>query len=162
MYYKMRIGLVVVLFAALPFLAGCATFSLASGIGPHQVHEATGAMAKDYPKPMRETWDACLAACKDYSLKVTEQKFDPKQSSITAIQPAIFLVPELPVRVNLTAKSDQVTTVVIRFGGEKSGNPFYESDLKKNEQWFHGQIMSHLGMQREMTPEDIFNLIFIP
>jgi hypothetical protein len=116
-------------------LAGCVETILiglggAAAIGTYKWMEGT--MEKDYPRPMQETWNAALAACKDLSLKITTQEYSPLESKIEAVAP-----PDTNVKIQLVARPNQITTVKVRFG--LIGNVDASA-------YFHRRIMHHLGM----------------
>ncbi len=116
-------------------LAGCVETILiglggAAAIGTYKWMEGT--MEKDYPRPMQETWNAALAACKDLSLKITTQGYNPLESKIEAVAP-----PDTNVKIQLVARPNQITTVKVRFG--LMGNVDASA-------YFHRRIMHHLGM----------------
>jgi len=91
-----------------------------------------GTMEKDYPRPMQETWNATLAACKDLNMKIASQQFNPMDSKIEAVLP-----PDTNVKIQLIARPNQITTVKVRFG--MLGNVDASA-------YFHRRIMQHLGM----------------
>ncbi len=124
-----------ILLAALLLLAGCVETMLiglggAAAIGSYKWMEGT--MEKDYPRPMQETWNATLAACKDLQLKITGQQYSPMESHIEATQP-----PDTNVKIQLISRPNQITTVKVRFG--LMGN----ADASA---YFHRRIMDHLGL----------------
>lgn len=116
-------------------LAGCVETMLlglgaTAALGTYKWIEGT--MEKDYPRPMQETWNAALAACKDLSLKITVQEYTPLDSKIEAVAP-----PDTNVKIQLVARPNQITTVKVRFG--LMGNVDASA-------YFHRRIMHHLGL----------------
>ncbi len=121
--------------AAWLFAAGCAEmmlFSLggAAAIGSYKWLEGT--MEKDYPRPMQETWNATLAACKDMQLKINKEQFNPTESTIEAVAP-----PDTNVKIQLVSRPNQITTLKVRFG--LMGN-------QDASAYFHRQVLRHLGL----------------
>jgi hypothetical protein len=94
-----------------------------------------GTMEKDYPRPIQETWNATLAACRDLNLKLASQQYNPLDSRIEAVQP-----PDTNVKIQLIARPNQITTVKVRFG--LMGNLDASA-------YFHRRIMEHLHMAPE-------------
>ncbi len=134
MQSKRRLMLAGVL-AGLLFTAACVPMVLmsvggAAALGSYKWFEGT--MEKDYPKPMQETYNAALAACKDLNLKVSGQQYNALDSRIEAVQP-----PDTSVKIQLTARPNQITTLKIRFG--MMGN-------EDASAYFHRRVMHHLGM----------------
>jgi hypothetical protein len=124
-----------ILLAALLLLAGCVETMLiglggAAAIGSYKWMEGT--MEKDYPRPMQDTFNAALAACKDLQLKITSQQYSPMESQIEATQP-----PDTNVKIQLISRPNQITTVKVRFG--LMGN----ADASA---YFHRRVMEHLGL----------------
>lgn len=129
-----RTRLVVVL-AALLLSAGCVPMLLmslggAAAIGSYKWMEGT--MEKDYPRPMQDTWNAALAACKDMNLKIQSQQYTPTESTIEAVAP-----PDTNVKIQLVARPNQITTVKVRFG--LMGN-------QDASAYFNRRILEHLGL----------------
>jgi hypothetical protein len=134
MWKKWRLRLAGVLVVLL-FTAACVeTILLGIGataaLGTYKWIEGT--MEKDYPRPMQETWNATLAACRDLNMKITGQQFAPMDSRIEAVQP-----PDTNVKIHLVGRPNQITTVKVRFG--LMGNVDASA-------YFHRRIMHHLGM----------------
>jgi hypothetical protein len=129
-----RLKLVAVLLA-LNLTAGCAAMLLmgvggAGAIGTYKWIEGT--MEKDYPRPIGETWNAALAACKDMNLKIQTQQYGALESRIEAVAP-----PDTNVKVQIIARPNNITTVKVRFG--IMGNVDYSA-------YFHRRILHHLGI----------------
>ena len=127
-----KLGLLLL---ALLLTAGCVETMLLSagmtaGIGSYKWMEGT--MEKDYPRPIQDTWNAALAACRDLQLKITAQEYNPLDSHIEAIQP-----PDTNVKIQLIARPNQITTVKVRFG--LTGN-------QDASAYFHRRILVHLGL----------------
>ena len=101
-----------------------------TAIGAYKWMEGT--MEKDYPRPMQETFNATLAACKDLGLKISSQQYGPTESRLEAVQP-----PDTTVKIQLLARPNQITTVKVRFG--LMGN-------QDASAYFHRRVMHHLGM----------------
>lgn len=131
---RWRLQLAGVLLVLL-FTAGCVETVLigagaAAAIGTYKWMEGT--MEKDYPRGMQETWNGALAACRDLSLKIATQQYNPLDSRIEAVQP-----PDTNVKVQLIARPNNITTVKVRFG--MLGNVDASG-------YFHRRIMQHLGV----------------
>jgi hypothetical protein len=125
----------VIVLVALLFSAGCAAMMLmslggAAAIGSYKWMEGT--MEKEYPRPMQDTWNATLAACKDLQLKISSQQFNPTESIIEAVAP-----PDTNVKIQLIARPNQITTVKVRFG--LMGNLDASA-------YFHRRVLHHLGL----------------
>lgn len=101
-----------------------------TAIGAYKWMEGT--MEKDYPRPMQETFNATLGACKDLGLKISSQQYGPTESRIEAVQP-----PDTTVKIQLIARPNQITTLKVRVG--LMGN----QDVSA---YFHRRVMHHLGM----------------
>lgn len=119
-------------------LAGCVETVLlgvgaTAALGSYKWIEGT--MEKDYPRPIQETWNATLAACRDLNLKLASQQYNPLDSRIEAVQP-----PDTNVKIQLIARPNQITTVKVRFG--MLGNVDASA-------YFHRRIMYHLHMAPE-------------
>jgi len=124
-----------ILLAALLLTAGCVETMLiglgaSAAIGSYKWMEGT--MEKDYPRPMQDTWNATLAACKDLQLKISAQEYNPMESKIEAVAP-----PDTNVKIQLVGRPNQITTVKVRFG--LMGNVDASA-------YFHRRIMHHLGL----------------
>jgi hypothetical protein len=134
MQNKWRVRLAGLLVALL-FTSACIETMLigvgaTTAIGAYKWMEGT--MEKDYPRPMQETFNAALAACKDLGLKISSQQYNPMDSRIEAVQP-----PDTTVKIQLIGRPNQITTVKVRFG--LMGN-------QDASAYFHRRIMHHLGM----------------
>ena len=92
-----------------------------------------GTMEKDYPRSMKETFDATMEAARRLNLKISsEPLLTPSESKILA-----STQDGTDVKVELLARPNEITTVKIRFG--MMGNIDYSA-------YFHRQIMRTLGM----------------
>lgn len=134
MQKKWRLGLAGLLMGLL-FISACIeTFLIGMGatgaIGAYKWMEGT--MEKDYPRPMQQTFNAALGACKDLSLKISSQQYGATDSRIEAVQP-----PDTNVKIQLLARPNQITTVKVRFG--LMGN-------QDASAYFHRRMMHHLGL----------------
>jgi hypothetical protein len=134
MQNKWRVRLAGLLVALL-FTSACIETVLigvgaSTAIGAYKWMEGT--MEKDYPRPMQETFNATLAACKDLGLKISAQQYNALDSRIEAVQP-----PDTTVKIQLVGRPNQITTVKVRFG--LMGN-------QDASAYFHRRIMYHLGM----------------
>ena len=135
MRQKIWRGKLGILLAALLLSAGCVETMLlglgaTAAIGSYKWMEGT--MEKDYPRPMQETWNATLKACKDLQLNISNQEYNPMESKIEAVAP-----PDTNVKIQLVARPNQITTVKVRFG--LMGNVDASA-------YFHRRIMEHLGL----------------
>jgi len=124
-----RVKLVAVL-VAMAMAAGCAATALMglgglTTLGTYKWVEGT--MEKDYPRPMKETYDAALEAAKKLNLKVVSTKYAPNESRIDAVTQD-----NTNVTVQLVARPNDITTVKIRFG--MMGNADWSA-------YYHRQIM---------------------
>jgi Protein of unknown function (DUF3568) len=116
-------------------VAGCVPMMLmslggAAAIGSYKWVQGT--MEKDYPRPMQDTWNATLAACRDMNLQINTQNYTPTEATIEATQP-----PDTNVKIQLLARPNEITTVKVRFG--LMGN----ADASA---YFHRRIMEHLHL----------------
>jgi len=135
MRQKNRRAKLGILLAALWFTAGCVETMLLSlgataAIGSYKWMEGT--MEKDYPRPMQETWNATLAACKDLQLKINKEIYNPLESQIEAVAP-----PDTSVKIQLVGRPNQITTLKVRFG--LMGNVDASA-------YFHRRVLHHLGL----------------
>ncbi len=134
MQRQRRLKLVAVL-AVMVMAAGCVPMVLmgvggAAGIGTYKWMEGT--MEKDYPRPMKETYDAALQAAKKGGIRIIEDHPGPSESSIVGLTQD-----GTKVKVDLIARPNEITTVKIRFG------------LMGNADWsayYHRQIMKILNI----------------
>lgn len=118
--------LIVVLFGGCLMAVGAAV-----GVGAYTWMEGT--MAKDYPRPMQPTYQACVEACKTMNLAIKKESYNASRSSIEAATPDGH-----KVDIDLIAQPNQITTVKVRFGF--MGN----KDQSAN---FHRNIMKNLGIE---------------
>ena len=121
----------VALLAALGMAAGCAATILMgvgglAALGTYKWVEGT--MEKDYPRPMRQTYDAALEAAKQINLQVTSSKYSPTESNIDAVTED-----GTRVTVQLVARPNEITTVKIRFGmmGNADWSAYYHRQIMK-------------------------------
>jgi len=124
--------------AALLLSAGCVETVLlsagaAAALGSYKWIEGT--MEKDYPRPMQDCYNACLAACKNLNLKIASQAYNPLESRIEAAQPD-----GTAVKIHLISRPNNITTVKVRFG--MMGNLDYSG-------YFHRRVMHNLGLPAE-------------
>jgi Protein of unknown function (DUF3568) len=125
-----RLKLVAVL-VAMAMAAGCVPMVLmtvggAAGIGTYKWMEGT--MEKDYPRPMKETYDAALEAAKKLNIKVTTDQYGPSESKING-----STQDGTAVKVELVARPNDITTVKIRFGmmGNADWSAYYHRQIMK-------------------------------
>ncbi len=130
--WRLRLAgvLVVLLFSAACVETVLLGLGATAALGTYKWIEGT--MEKDYPRPMQETWNATLAACRDLNMKIAGQQFNPMDSKIEAVLP-----PDTNVKIQLIARPNQITTVKVRFG--MLGNVDASA-------YFHRRIMQHLGL----------------
>jgi hypothetical protein len=122
------------------FVGGC-MWGFAPAIGKYEQDPATGAMSKDYPKSMQETWNATLAADQDIKLKISKQQFGPQESLLEGVETPLWF--QLDVKVQLLSGGDQNTTVKVIYGPPTVA---WAIDLEIAKKEFHSKIMQHLGM----------------
>jgi hypothetical protein len=118
--------LMVLLFGGCLMAVGAAV-----GVGAYQWMEGT--MAKDYPRTMEPTYQACVAACKTMKLEIKKESYGPMNSSIAATAPD-----GTNVTIDLIARPNDITTVKVRFG--LMGN-------KDQSAYFHRNVMKNLGIE---------------
>ena len=86
MQRQQRLKLAAVL-VAMAMLAGCAA-SLLMGLGGLTTlgtyKWVEGTMEKDYPRPMKETFDAAIEGSRRLNLKISSELFTPSESKILA------------------------------------------------------------------------------
>ena len=130
MQRQRRLKLAAVLMA-MAMVAGCVATPLMgvgglTALGTYKWVEGT--MEKDYPRPMRETFDATMEAARKLNLKITSDKFTPSESKILA-----STQDGTDVKVELLARPDEITTVKIRFGmlGNKDWSAYYHRQIMK-------------------------------
>jgi hypothetical protein len=132
MQRQRRLKLAAVLMA-MAMAAGCAATLLMglgglTALGTYKWVEGT--MEKDYPCPMRPTFDAAMEAARRLNLKISQDQFTPTESRILASTPD-----GTDVKVELIARPNDITTVKIRFG--MMGNADWSA-------YYHRQIMNIL------------------
>jgi len=117
---------------ALTMAAGCVPMILmgvggAAGIGTYKWIEGT--MEKDYPRPMRETYNAALEAAKKLNIKITADQYAPSESRINGLTQD-----GTTVKVDLIARPNEITTVKIRFGmmGNADWSAYYHRQIMRN------------------------------
>jgi hypothetical protein len=130
MLRQWRLKLVAVAVAA-ALAGGCAATVLMglgglAALGTYKWVEGT--MEKDYPRPMRQTYDAALEAAKQINLQVTSTNYSPTQSNIEAVTED-----GTKVTVQLVARPNEITTVKIRFGlmGNADWSAYYHRQIMK-------------------------------
>ena len=130
MQRQRRLKLAVVL-VAMAMAAGCAATLLMgvgglAALGTYKWVEGT--MEKDYPRPMRETFDATMEAARRLNLKISAEQFTPSESKILATTQD-----GTSVKVELLARPNDITTVKIRFGvlGNKDWSGYYHRQIMK-------------------------------
>ena len=131
MQRQRRLKLAAVL-VAMAMAAGCVA-SLLMGVGGLAAlgtyKWVEGTMEKDYPRPMRETFDATMDAARKLNLKITSEQYTPSESRILASTPD-----GTDVKVELIARPNEITTVKIRFGmmGNKDWSGYYHRQIMKS------------------------------
>ncbi len=124
MQRQRRLKLAAVL-AVMVMAAGCAA-TLLMGVGGLAAlgtdKWVEGTMEKDYPRPMKETYDAALEAAKKLNIRITEDQPGPSESRIVGLTQD-----GTKVKVDLIARPNEITTVKIRFGvmGNKDWSAYY-------------------------------------
>ena len=125
-------GQVAGLFLVVLLLGGCLLgVGAMLGVGAYQWMEGT--MAKDYPRTMEPTYQACVAACKTMNLTIKKESYSLMHSNITAASPD-----GANVYIELIARPNDITTVKVRFGF--MGN-------KDQSAYFHRNVMKNLGIE---------------
>ena len=116
---------------ALAMAAGCVTTLLMgvgglAALGTYKWIEGT--MEKDYPRSMRETFDATMEAAKKLNLRITAEQYTPSESKILA-----STQDGTDVKVELLARPNDITTVKIRFGmmGNADWSGYYHRQIMK-------------------------------
>lgn len=131
MQRQRRLKLAAVL-VAMAMTAGCVA-SLLMGVGGLAAlggyKWVEGTMEKDYPRPMKETFDATMDAARKLNLKITSEQYTPSESKILASTPD-----GTDVKVGLIARPNEITTVKIRFGmmGNKDWSGYYHRQIMKS------------------------------
>ena len=130
MLRQWRLKVVAVAVAA-ALAGGCAATVLMglgglAALGTYKWVEGT--MEKDYPRPMRQTYDAALEAAKQINLQVTSTNYSPTQSNIEAVTED-----GTKVTVQLVSRPNEITTVKIRFGlmGNADWSAYYHRQIMK-------------------------------
>lgn len=130
MQRQRRLKLAAVLVATV-MAAGCAATLLMgvgglAALGTYKWVEGT--MEKDYPRPMRETFDAAMEAARRLNLRITQEQFTPAESRILA-----STQDGTDVKVELVARPNEITTVKIRFGmmGNADWSAYYHRQIMK-------------------------------
>lgn len=113
-------------------LGGCLmAVGAALGVGAYTWVEGT--MAKDYPRPMQPTYQACIETCQIMALTIKKETYDPTNSHILAATKD-----GTKVDIDLLARPNEITTVKVRFGF--MGN-------KDQSAYFHRNVMRILGIE---------------
>lgn len=130
MQRQWRLKLAAVLMAMM-MAAGCAATLLMglgglTALGTYKWVEGT--MEKDYPRPMRETFDAAMEAARRLNFRITQEQYTPSESKILA-----STQDGTDVKVDLVARSNEITTVKIRFGmmGNADWSAYYHRQIMK-------------------------------
>ncbi len=130
-----RVGgliLMILLFGGCLMAVGAAV-----GVGAYQWMEGT--MAKDYPRKMEPTYQACLAACKTMKLTIQKQySGHVPLSDIATKNIAAVTANGTNVDIKLIPRPNDITTVQVRFG--LMGN-------KDQSAHFHRIVMKNLGIE---------------
>ena len=108
MLRQRRLKLAAVL-VAMAMAAGCAATLLMgvgglAALGTYKWVEGT--MEKDYPRPMKETFDATMEAARRLNLKISAEQYTPSESKILA-----STQDGTDVKVELLARPNEITTV---------------------------------------------------
>ena len=116
---------------AMAMAAGCAATLLMglgglTALGTYKWVEGT--MEKDYPRPMKETFDATMEGARKLNLTIGSELYTPSESKILASKDGTS------VKVELIARPNEITTVKIRFGmmGNKDWSGYYHRQIMKN------------------------------
>ena len=111
--------------------AGCAATVLMglgglAALGTYKWVEGT--MEKDYPRPMKETFDATMQGAKTLELTISSELYAPSESKILATTQD-----GTTVKVELIARPNEITTVKIRFGlmGNADWSAYYHRQIMK-------------------------------
>ena len=130
MQRQRRLKLAAVLVATV-MAAGCAATLLMglgglTALGTYKWVEGT--MEKDYPRPMRETFDAAMEAARRLNLRITQEQYTPAESRILA-----STQDGTDVKVELVSRPNEITTVKIRFGmmGNADWSAYYHRQIMK-------------------------------
>ena len=130
MQRQRRLKLAAVL-VAMAMAAGCVA-SLLMGVGGLAAlgtyKWVEGTMEKDYPRPMKETFDATMEAARKLNLQITSDQYTPAESKIMATTQD-----GTAVKVELIARPNEITTVKIRFGmmGNADWSAYYHRQIMK-------------------------------
>jgi hypothetical protein len=130
MQKQRRLKLAAVLMA-MAMAAGCAATLLMgvgglAALGTYKWVEGT--MEKDYPRPMKETFDAAMEGARILKLSISSELYTESESKIlAATQDGIA------VKVELIARPNGITTVKIRFGmmGNADWSGYYHRQIMK-------------------------------
>ena len=130
MQRQWRLKLMAVL-VAMAMAAGCAATVLMglgglAALGTYKWVEGT--MEKDYPRPMKETFDAAMQGAKNLQLTISSELYTPSESKIQATTQD-----GTSVKVELIARPNEITTVKIRFGlmGNADWSAYYHRQIMK-------------------------------
>lgn len=113
-------------------LGGC-LFAVGAALGIGAYTWVEGTMAKDYPRTMQPTYQACIEACRTMQLTIEQETYDPLHSQIIATRQD-----GTKVSIDLIARPNNITTVKVRFGF--LGN-------KDQSAYFHRNVMRNLGIE---------------
>jgi hypothetical protein len=116
---------------AMALAAGCAATVLMgvgglAALGTYKWVEGT--MEKDYPRPMKPTFDAAMEGARILKLKIASELYTPSESKILATTQD-----GTQVKVELLARPNEITTVKIRFGmmGNADWSGYYHRQIMK-------------------------------
>jgi uncharacterized lipoprotein YajG len=130
MQRQWRLKLMAVL-VAMAMAAGCAATVLMglgglAALGTYKWVEGT--MEKDYPRSMKETYDAAMQGAKNLQLTISSELYTPSESRILATTQD-----GTSVKVELIARPNEITTVKIRFGmmGNADWSAYYHRQIMK-------------------------------
>ena len=130
MQRQWRLKLAAILVAT-AMAAGCAATVLMglgglAALGTYKWVEGT--MEKDYPRPMKETFDAAIEGSKVLKLSIVSENYTPSESKILA-----KTQDGTEVKVELLARPNNITTVKIRFGmmGNADWSAYYHRQIMK-------------------------------
>jgi hypothetical protein len=131
MQRQWRLKLMAVLMA-MAMAAGCAATVLMglgglAALGTYKWVEGT--MEKDYPRSMKETFDATIEGSRVLKLSIVSENYTPSESKILA-----KTQDGTQVKVELIARPNNITTVKIRFGmmGNADWSAYYHRQIMKN------------------------------
>jgi hypothetical protein len=130
MQKQRRLKLAAVL-VAMALAAGCAATLLMgvgglAALGTYKWVEGT--MEKDYPRPMKETFDAAMEAARILKLSISSELYTDSESKILAATQD-----GTSVKVELISRPNGITTVKVRFGmmGNADWSGYYHRQIMK-------------------------------